>query len=274
MRDKSMTVEKFDLGEVKIEAIVNGSGETIVLLARGDGEAATFNDFTPLLNEKGYKTVAINRRGYAGSSGPLENLTLHDLANDVADVIRLLGEGPVHVLGWAFGNRVARCVAEDHPQLVKSVILLAAGGKSPPNPESSKYYAILGKPNSSREDRLEALKILYFSPVTDIKTVSKAFRGGGTTPEERQKHRRATEAHGKANRATPIMEWWNGGKAPMLVIQGLDDQSAVPENGRILKEENVERVKLVNIENAGHFLIDEKPEMIAKEIDSFLRDLH
>ncbi|MFX1280541.1 MAG: alpha/beta fold hydrolase [Promethearchaeota archaeon] len=266
-----MTNEKFNLGEVQIEAIVNGIGELMILLSRGDGDASTFDSFTPLLNEKGYKTVAINRRGYAGSSGPLENLTLHDLANDVAGVIRLLGEGPVHILGWAFGNRIARCVAENHPQLVKSVILLAAGGKVAPNHESSKYYAILAKPGSSREERLEALRFLYFSPSTDIKIVAKAFKGGRISPEERQKHRKATEAHGKANLATPIMEWWNGGKAPMLVIQGLDDKTAVPENGLILKEENGDRVKLVNIEKAGHFLVNEKPERVVKEIVSFLK---
>ena len=56
----------------------------------------------------------------------------------------------------------------------------------------------------------------------------------------------------------------------MLVIQGLDDKSAVPENGRILKEENGERVKLVNIEDAGHFMIYEQPQKIVEEIISFL----
>jgi len=58
----------------------------------------------------------------------------------------------------------------------------------------------------------------------------------------------------------------------MLVIQGLDDQSAVPENGRLLKEENQERVKLVNFENMGHFMIYEQPKRIVDEIISFLLD--
>lgn len=269
-----MVTEKFDLGEVQIEANVNGTGDLIILLARGDGEASTFDSFIPLLNEKGYKTVAINRRGFAGSTGSLENLTLHDLANDVAGVIKLLGEEAVHILGWAFGNRVARCVAEDHPHLVKSVVLLAAGGKVPPNPESSKHYVTLANPGSSRNEILHALKFLFFSPSTDIETVANAFKGRGTTPEARQLHRKATEAHNKANLDTPIMDWWNGGQAPILVIQGLDDQSAVPENGRILKEENGERVKLVNIDNAGHFLIYEQPQTIVNEIISFLTKLN
>lgn len=125
-----MNVEKFDLGNVQIEAIVNGSGEIIVLLPGLGGDASAFNKFTPLLNKEGYKTVAINMRGIGGSKGPLENLTLHDLANDIAGVIESLGRNPVHVLGWAYGNRVTRCLAEDHPHLVKTVILVAAGGKS------------------------------------------------------------------------------------------------------------------------------------------------
>jgi len=117
-----MGIETFDLGNVQIKAIVSGTGDLIILLPAGGTEASSFNSFTPLLNRAGYKTVVINRRGFAGSKGPLEDLTLHDLANDVAGVIRILEENSVHVLGWAFGNRVARCLAEDHPQLVKTII--------------------------------------------------------------------------------------------------------------------------------------------------------
>ena len=258
-----MRIEKFDLGNVQIEAIINGTGDSIILLPAGGQGASSFNSFTPLLNRTGYKTVAINRRGFAGSKGPLEDLTLHDLANDIAGVIQMLEENPVHVLGWAFGNRVARCLAEDHPHLVKTIILLAAGGQVPPEPETLKKVAILGNPDSSSEERLEALKSWLFSPSTDIETVIQVFRGRKTWPK-------AQQAHNKASQATPIMEWWNGGQAPMLVIQGLDDHAAVPENGLALKRENKERVKLVTIENAGHFMIYEQPKQVADEIISFL----
>ncbi len=258
-----MSIETFDLGNVQIEAIINGTGELFILLAAGGQEASAFNNFTPLLNKAGYKTVAINRRGFAGSKGPLEDITLHDLANDIAGVIQMLGKNPVHVLGWAFGNRVARCLAEDHPKLVKSVILLAAGGRVPSEPETLKKIAILGNPNSSGEERLEALKFWLFSSSTDIDIVIQVFRGRKTWPK-------AQQAHNKASQATPLMEWWNGGQTPMLVIQGLDDRAAVPENGHILKTDNEERVRLVSIENAGHFMIYEQPKKVAYEIISFL----
>jgi len=258
-----MGIEKFSLGNVQIEAIVNGSGETIVLLPGLGGEASSFDDFTPLLNNAGYRTAAINMRGIAGSKGPLENLTLHNLANDVAGVIELLEEIPIHILGWAFGNRVARCLAENHPNLVKSVILLAAGGKIPPDPEALKNLSKLYNPKFSGRERLEAAKLSLFSPFTDSETVSKSMRRGRSWPK-------TTAAHSKANQITPIMEWWNGGKAPMLVIQGLDDRIALPKNGEILKKDFGERVQLVNIEKAGHHMHTEQPKLITEKIIAFL----
>ncbi|MHA2048832.1 MAG: alpha/beta fold hydrolase [Promethearchaeota archaeon] len=257
-----MSTEIFNLGNVQIEGIVNGTGDIIVLLAGLGGEASTYDEFTPFLNKAGYKTIAINLRGIAGSKGPLEDITLHDLANDVAGVIKSLSKNPVHVGGWAFGNRVARCLAEDHPQLVKTLTLLAAGGRATPDPEAMKNLGKLFNTNLPNKERMEAARLSLFSPSTDADTVYRAMRGGRSWPI-------ATSAHSKANQITSVMEWWNGGTAPMLVIQGRDDLIAVPENGEILKKDNGERVTLVNIENAGHSLVREKPNQIADEMISF-----
>jgi pimeloyl-ACP methyl ester carboxylesterase len=259
-------VKIYNLGDVQIEAIVNGTGDIIVLLAAGGQDAVAFNQITPFLNKAGYKTVAINRRGIGGSKGPLEDISLHDLASDVAKVIQMIGESLVHVLGWAFGNRIARCISEDYPELVKSVILLAAGGKVLPKPDSSKYFRVLRNSNSSKEERINAIRFLYFSPSTDMDTINNALRG-------KSKWTQARLAHEKANQATPLMDWWNGGKAPKLVIQGLDDRSAVPENGTLLKKEQGERVKLVNLKDTGHFMVYQQPQRVAEEIILFLSSL-
>jgi pimeloyl-ACP methyl ester carboxylesterase len=255
-------IEKFSLDHVEIEAIVNGSGEVIILLAGLGGEASTFDEFTPYLNNASYKTVAIDLRGIAGSKGPLDNLTLHDLASDVAGVIKLLGGTPVHVIGWAFGNRIARCLAEDHPHLVKSVTLLAAGGKIPPDPEALKNMWKFFNPKLSKKERIKSAQLSLFSPSTDSESIFKGISSGRSWPN-------AITAHSKANQATPIKDWWNGGQAPMLVVQGLDDLIALPENGEILKREHDERVTLINIENAGHSIVHEKPKRVAEEIISF-----
>jgi pimeloyl-ACP methyl ester carboxylesterase len=60
------------------------------------------------------------------------------MADDVAGVIKALNLGSANVAGNDFGNRVARTVAASHPELTRSAILLAAGGKVQPAPPAAK----------------------------------------------------------------------------------------------------------------------------------------
>jgi len=52
-------------------------------------------------------------------------------------------------------------------------------------------------------------------------------------------------------RETPLKEWWAGGSAPMLVVQGTKDVVAVPENARRFAAEFPDRVTVVEIPHAG-----------------------
>ena len=63
----------------------------------------------------------------------MTGLTLHDLVNDVAMCIREMGNGPVVMLGQAFGNVLARVVTTDYRDVVKAVVLAAAEGSKVPD---------------------------------------------------------------------------------------------------------------------------------------------
>jgi pimeloyl-ACP methyl ester carboxylesterase len=75
-------------------------------------------------------------------------------------------------------------------------------------------------------------------------------------------------------RAASVHEWWAGGSAPLLVIQGLQDTVALPENGRLLKAEFADRVPLIEIDCAGHALLPEQPDTVATKVVDFLRGFH
>jgi len=55
-----------------------------------------------------------------------------------------------------------------------------------------------------------------------------------------------------------------------LVLQGTNDQIALPENGELLKKELGERVTLVSFAGAGHLFIVTEPEKVAPVVVSFL----
>jgi pimeloyl-ACP methyl ester carboxylesterase len=57
---------------------------------------------------------------------------------------------------------------------------------------------------------------------------------------------------------------------PLLVIQGLDDEVAPPGNGHALREQVGERVRVVDLPRAGHFLLLEQPEAVVQAVVEFL----
>ena len=243
-----------------IEGLVAGeeSSEVIVLLTdRGLG-AIGFLSFLPRLVEAGYRTVALNPRGVEASDGPLDGLTLHDFAADVAGVIERLGVGPVHVLGQGFGNRVARCLAADRRDLVRSIILMAADGQVEGDAEARSALDRLSGGQRAEGERLADLQAALFAPTSDASVWLDLSLWGDV--------RRAQD---DANRVTPREEWLDGGTDPMLVIQGRHDRLAPLANGRWLRERLGERVQLVELASSGHALFPEQPDEIVEAIRSF-----
>jgi pimeloyl-ACP methyl ester carboxylesterase len=75
----------------------------------------------------------------------------------------------------------------------------------------------------------------------------------------------------EAAKATPHEEWWASGDAELLVLQGLEDRMAPPENGRTLAQRLGRRVRLVEVKDAGHALLPEQPACVAAAVIEFLR---
>ena len=108
-------------------------GETVVLLPGLGRGASEFRELAAALNTAGYRTVAMQPRGI-GRSGPILTDPSYDqFADDVAivlsDVPGGIPGGRVHVIGYQFGNRIARMYAVKYPEHVGALILLAAGGQ-------------------------------------------------------------------------------------------------------------------------------------------------
>jgi pimeloyl-ACP methyl ester carboxylesterase len=57
----------------------------------------------------------------------------------------------------------------------------------------------------------------------------------------------------------------------MLVIQARQDAIALPGNGESLKQEFGDRVTLIEIDNAGHAMLPEQPDALARAVPGYLR---
>jgi pimeloyl-ACP methyl ester carboxylesterase len=253
------------LADSDIEYFSQGEGEPIVLLPFGSLTVGYLEGFSQELADAGYRVVRINFRGSGKSTGSGEGVTLHTLAADVAGVIQVLKLGLVNLAGHAFGNRVARTLAADHPELVHSVILFAAGGKVPPKPPAEQALKTIFNPATTDAEMLEAMKYL----VGDAREIPTAWN--------LIKPCRAPQAAGIQRTAmdnTPLKEWWAPpGQSKYLVVQGSEDQIALPANGELLKQEIGSRVTLVTFPGAGHLLVATEPRKAAEAVVSFLHSL-
>jgi pimeloyl-ACP methyl ester carboxylesterase len=246
-------------GPATLAITITGQGEPIVFIPSRGRAVEDFDALNNRLVRAGYQGILPEPRGIRDSSGPLADITYHDLASDVAATIESLVGRPATVIGHDFGNRIARTLASDHPALVKQLILLSAGGMVPRSSEVEKLTTRFWETSLSRKDRLAAIRQIFFAPGND----AQAWKEGWYFDVARAQ--RASDAR------TPLKQWWAGGSAPMLVVQGTEDVVAVPENAKRLAAEFPDRVMLVEISKAGHALLPEQPEQIERAILAYLR---
>jgi pimeloyl-ACP methyl ester carboxylesterase len=253
------------LADSSIEYFSRGEGEAVVLLPGGTLTVGYMDGLAEALAKGGYRVVAINFRGSGKSTGPSNGVTLQTFADDVAGVIKALNLGPVHVAGNDFGNRVARMFAASHPELTRSVILLAAGGKIQGKPDAERALQVIFNPKSTEADILAVMNYLVANPA-DSARVWAIFK--------RSLDPGAAAIEYAASKATPLEAWWAPpGQTKYLILQGANDLIAPPENGVELQKELGARATLVNVPGAAHLLPLEQPETAAAHMINFIRQL-
>lgn len=248
-------------GNVSLDVIVEGRGPLIVLLPSRGRDSEDYDEVAAGIAAAGFRVARPQPRGIAGSTGPMDGITLHDLANDIATVIEREGGGaPAVVVGHAYGNWVARMTAVDHPKLVRGVIIAAAAAKKYP-PELSAAVSKSGDPSLPDEERLKYLHYAFFAPGHDARIWLT-----GWWPE-------ASRSQDRAAKATKQSEWWSAGAVPLFDLQAASDPFKPAASRNELKEEFGDRVTIAVIPDASHALIPEQPHAVVAAIVGWVRRL-
>ena len=163
-----------------------------------------------------------------------------------------------HVLGHAYGNRVARTLATDHPARVRTVVLCACGGGVP----SAAVVAGLARvttPETSAAELRRTTRDVFFAPGSDPRPWYLGWYPAGGRAEQ------------QSVGATDFAAVEGGGRAPMLIVQGKDDVVAPPRLGHDLRRRYGARVTVRDLARAGHAMVTERPGAVARAILPYLR---
>jgi pimeloyl-ACP methyl ester carboxylesterase len=249
-------------GDVRLEVLAQGKGQTIVLLPSLGRGANDFEPMADVLEEKGFRVLRPQPRGIGASTALPVYADLHDCSNDIARVIEADGNGPAIMVGHAFGNRVSRLLATIRPDLVKGVVLVAANvGHAPSPPKIREAIRNSADPTLPADVRLDALRLVFFAPGNDA-----ASWLGNWHPDVLAAQRHAGDQ-------TPRTEDYASGSAPVLYMQPSHDPLAHANDAVEYKAALGDRLSVVKIPNASHAAVAEQPEFIAREIAAWAKGI-
>jgi len=244
--------------DTQIEVLAQGEGPPIVLLPSLGRGATDFDLIAGRLAGANFRVLRPQPRGIGQSRGPMAGIDLHDYAADVALVITQAGRGPALVAGHAFGNRVARMLATDRPDLVRAVCLIAANvGHAPSPPAVRDAIKASADPTRPVAERIAGLRFAFFAPGNDPQAWLEGW------------HPDVLAAQRIAGDRTARSEDYAGGTAPILYLQPDQDPLGHVEDAQEFKRALGERVTIVVIENTSHGVIAEQPDAVSEALIAY-----
>lgn len=127
LRNVGFTVDYVDAGGLRTRSLRAGHGEPIVMLHGTSGHLEAFVRNVAVLSEH-FECHAIDMMGHGYTESPGVPYRIPGYVQHVLDYMDAVGLSSAHFLGESLGGWVSGRLAADHPERVKTLALVAAGG--------------------------------------------------------------------------------------------------------------------------------------------------
>ena len=272
------------LRDVTLHYVSAGTGDPVVLLHGWPQTWYMWRKIIPVLAEN-YRVIAPDLRGLGQSSRPAEGYDKKTIAADIVELVHdHLGLGPIHLVGHDWGGPVAFSYAIHNAERVRKLALLDV---PVPGDGTDVFWAgrwhhpfhwITDVPEALTAGR-ERIYLEYFfrtfgaSPdAIDAKAMDiyveayaqpGAMRAGfnfyRATPTDVRDNEDALTTHGKLRMPVLALAGSEGrGRGSSVVM---DSASRVAEN-----------VTGGEVPDTGHWLVEEKPDVVAGELMTFFQN--
>ena len=262
----------------RMSAEVRGAGPDVVLIPGLASSPEVWRATADRLDDS-HRVHLVHVSGFAGRAAEA-NATGPVVAPLVGELARYIAEAKLErpaVIGHSLGGLTALRLAAEHPGAVGRVLVV----------DSMPFYPLLLNPNASVETvtpHANAMRdaILATSPeqFTALQAASMARLVKDRAARER--HARIGGASDKAVVARAMHEVLTTDLRPQLaqittpvtVVYAWDLQMPATADiyGAVWRDAyaNLRGVKLVRVDGAFHFIMDDQPERFAREVDAFL----
>jgi pimeloyl-ACP methyl ester carboxylesterase len=266
VRRDGLTFDVFDEGPL--------DGEVVVLLHGFPERSTSWRYVVPLLHERGYRTIAMDQRGYSPRARPRWRWSyrIGELTDDVLALLDRIG-APVHLVGHDWGAVPAWAVAIERPERLRTLTAVSV-------PHPMAFLRAMVTSRQFRRSYYIALFQLPFLPEWLARKpggrVDTELRKGGMTAEQVARFRREIVDDGALHHA---LMWY---RAAILVDRRVranrkvtvpttfvwsDRDVACDRRGAELTERYVDAAyELVVLRGVSHWIPAQAPEALAEAI--------
>jgi len=285
---QDIPAKKVHVGDIDIAYKMLGKGDPVLLFnGASDGMDAWDPSFLEGLSSN-HMVIAFDTRGIGNTTTGSKPYTYQQLANDSAGLLDALKIPKADVMGYSLGSYIAEQLAIMFPDKVNSLLLVASscGGKdhTPKPPEFIKLQSdivnkSLNNVSISHEEIKELVSASLGSGWIRLHPESLDIPANITTLQQLKPGLPPEIANNQNNVGKHWEDNPNGSGAcdelaklakPTLVITGTDDNMYQPHVNSLKIVEKIPGAWLVQIEDAGHAVMDQYPEEIAKILNTFL----
>lgn len=273
---------------IRLHCVTQGEGDLVILLHGFPEFWYSWRYQIPALAQH-FKVVVPDLRGYNDSDKPSSGYDLDSLAEDIRGLIESFGYQRAHLVGHDWGGTIACHLAQTLPQYLDRLALLNA---APPQ-------RFLREMVSNLDQLRRSWYVLAFQVPgipewliqQNLKEVVKnlfqgqAIRKGAFSKEETQMYHTALAKPGVVAAALSyyrhMLSPWNWARewttspspitAPTLVLWGEDDVLLSPTLTEGLDQLIKAPFKLTRVPQCGHWIQQEVPQTVNRELLSFLR---
>lgn len=250
-------IERVELPSFRTEIARRGTGPTLVLI---QGLGTDHRAWGPVIDHLSpyVHCVAFDNRGVGAASPVGEDTTIERLADDAAEVIERLGEGPVHVAGVSLGGGIAMRVASRHPHLVKTLALHSTAARPDQRLRSVLDFRASILEHGMAAELLRPFVGLWAWSATGMERPlpEGAAEIDRLDIEEYRQHLRVAREQWMTDEELAEIT------APTLVTVGSADILTTPEHARDLHR-GIRGSELVVVEDGGHAYYAESPALFA-----------
>lgn len=268
------------VNEVRLHYVSSGSGEPLVLLPGWPRTWWQYRTMIPLLAQH-FRVIVCEYRGMGESQKPASGYDKATMARDVHELVRHLGYERVNVAGEDVGSWIAYFFAAQFPE---STARLAMWEPGAPTSELGDLPA-LPAPNGlnawhlgfNQLDELpERLLAGRYRTLVDWSADQLTVAPEAIDEKSREIYARAYDS---VDAIRAVAGWYRTLREDLRVAAGFPKLTmpVLVPGGRYLalsrasNEHLSTDIRFVEIPDAGHFLSEEQPELLSRELISFFK---